>query len=288
MKKYYLFLIVIVFVKHASSQVERFEPALFPDGRYFGLTISPDGKEMFFVKTFGGRDSLQIHQATKMNGQWSKPQPAVFADLKAKQIDPLFSPDGQSLLFNSMPADKNHFDVYITYKEGNSWSKPVALSAAVNSPESDFYASVAKNKNIYFTRRTTSNDIYVSYFKDGQYQKAVPLEGFINTSGNESNPFISPDESFIIFFADRKNGFGETDLYISFNKENKWSKPISLGKEINSAEGEFCPAIDFSNKRFLFSRTIVINGKRSDNMYTYPLKKLGIRNLRKQAEWAKE
>lgn len=111
------------------------------------------------------------------------------------------------------------------------------------------------------------------------------LDKSINTDGNESNPYISKNEDFIIFFADYKNGFGETDLYISFKKRNKWSNPINLGNEINSKIGEFCPSIDLKNKLFVFSRTEVLNGKRVDNVYSYPLKKLNIRKLKKLAKW---
>ena len=91
----------------------------------------------------------------------------------------------------------------------------------------------------------------------------------------------------MIFFADYKNGFGETDLYISFRKQNKWSHPINLGDKINSKVGEFCPSIDFKNKFFLFSRTEVVNGKRIENIYTCPLINLKLKKLKKLAEWQK-
>jgi hypothetical protein len=188
-------------------------------------------------------------------------------------------------LFNSLTSNENSFDVYITKKTDTGWTKPEKLSDSINTPSSDFFATISRQRNIYFTRRIKSNDIYVSHFIDNKYQKAELLDKTINTEGNESNPYISPNEDYIIFFADYANGFGDSDLYISFNKQNKWSYPMNLGKEINSKIAEFCPSIDFKNGLFLFSRTEVIDGKRIENIYSYPLKKLKIKKLKKLAKW---
>lgn len=269
----------------AFGQVKLFEPNLMPKNQSFGLTISPNGKELLFVKSFGGRDTLQIYYSNNENGKWQKPTLAFFADTRFKQIDPAFSPDGNTILFNSLTSNENSFDIYITNKAATGWTKPEKLSDSINTTSSDFFATISKQRNIYFTRRTKSNDIYVSYFVDNKYQKAVLLDKTINTDANESNPYISPNEDFIIYFADYANGFGDSDLYISFNKQNKWSYPINLGKEINSKVGEFCPSIDFKNGLFLFSRTEVVNGKRIENIYRYPLKKLNIRKLKRLAKW---
>jgi hypothetical protein len=102
---------------------------------------------------------------------------------------------------------------------------------------------------------------------------------------------------FIIFFSDLKagivgndlyilnGGFGESDLYISFSKKGKWSYPINLGEKVNSKIGEFCPSIDYATKAFLFSRTEVIENKRVENIYTIPLKELGLKRLKRSAKW---
>lgn len=285
MARHHFALIFLIISKITIGQVKLFEPTLISNNQSFGLTISPDGKEVFFVNSFGGRDTLQIYQSKKINGQWTKPALASFSDTRFKQIDPIFSPDGKSILFNALTSGENSFDIYITHKTATGWTNPEMLSDSINSAYSDFYATISNQKNIYFTRRTTSNDIYVSYFANNKYQKAVLLPKTINTEGNESNPYISKNEKYLIFFADYKDGFGETDLYISFKKNKKWSYPINLGSEINSKTGEFCPGIDHKNKQFIFSRTQVFNGKRIENIYYYPLKNIKIRKLKKLAQW---
>lgn len=299
MSRNVLFSVLLVAIANiAVGQAKIFEPGLISDNQAFGLTISPNGKELLFVKSYGGRDTLQIYQSSKINGVWQKPVLAFFADPNYKQIDPAFSPDGKTILFNSLTSAQYSFDIYALHQTDTGWTKPFRLSDSINTELSDFYATISNNKNIYFTRRTKSNDIYVSHFKDGHYQKAIPLDKTITyTDFSESNPYISPQEDFIIFFSDLKagivgndlyilnDGFGESDLYISFSKKGKWSHPINLGEKVNSKIGEFCPSIDYATKAFLFSRTEVIENKRVENIYTIPLKELGLKRLKRSAKW---
>jgi Tol biopolymer transport system component len=283
------FTIAITFFISTISfgQSKVFEPNLITNNDTFGVTVSPDGEMLLYTKAYNGRDTLRIFQSQKINGQWQKPELAFFADIKFKQIDPTFSPDGKTILYNTLESAENSFDVFAVHKTKTGWTKPEKLTNAINTKSSDFYATISLNKNIYFTRRTKSNDIYVSYFIDNKYQNAKLLEGTINSDMNESNPYISPKEDYIIFFSDKTGGLGDTDLYISFNKNNKWSHPINLGNKVNSEIGEFCPSVDAKNKQFLFSRTKVVDGKRIENTYGIPLIDLNLKAMEKLAKWEK-
>ena len=76
--------------------------------------------------------------------------------------------------------------------------------------------------------------------------------------GNESkiggaHPFISPDESFLIF---DKIG----DMYITFlDNEGAWSPSKKLNHEINTSAYEFAPYVTPDGKYFFFTR--------DDNIY---------------------
>lgn len=269
------------------GQVQMFEPNTISDNQSFGIAISASGDDLLFVKAFGGRDSLQIHQSKKSNGNWQKPELAFFSTNGVNQIDPAFSPDGNSILFNALRSEEDGYDVFMLEKTSSGWAKPKKLSDAINTSAHEFYATISNNKNIYFTRRMESNDIYISHWVNNKYQKAVLLDGGINTEESESNPYISPDEDFIIFTSTREGGFGNADFYISFNKDGKWSLPINLGGIINTDVSEFCPSIDHKNKQFFFSRTIVENEKRIENIYSIPLEQLGLDELKKRAKWPK-
>lgn len=275
----------LFYANYSFGQVELFEPNLISNNQEFGMTISPDGKHLLFVRAFGGRDSLRIFQSQKINGKWQKPQAAFFSSKGVNQIDPSFSPDGAMILINSIKKDRQDYDVFVIKKTSSDWAKLERLSDAINTEASEFYATMSNNKNIYFTRRLESNDIYVSQWKNNKYQKAIPLSHNINSDKSESNPYVSADEAFIIYTSELSKGYGGVDLYISFNKEGKWSFPQNLGNKVNTDLNEFCPNIDIKNKRFLFSRTLKEGDKRTENIYSIPLKELKLKQLKKNAKW---
>jgi OmpA-OmpF porin, OOP family len=52
-------------------------------------------------------------------------------------------------------------------------------------------------------------------------------------------PFLSPDGYTLYFSSDREGGFGKNDIYMSKRKDRsfeKWSKPVNLGKYVNSED----------------------------------------------------
>lgn len=220
-------------------------------GDVFGLTVSPDRLRAFFVRSYGGRDSLHLFTTDWQNGHWSKPRKAAFSG-KYKDIDPFFSPDGNTLLFNSTrprpgkPAATD-FDIWAIRKAGNGWSDPTHLGPVINSDSSDYYATATANNTIYFTSNRTggqgSSDIWRSVFRNGAYQTPENLGIDINTAGDESNPCVSPQEDYLIFTSRRPDGFGDSDLYISFKVGNRWSKPVNLGPDLNTPDAEFAPTL---------------------------------------------
>ena len=56
----------------------------------------------------------------------------------------------------------------------------------------------------------------------------------INSEYDEIDPFIAPDESYLIFLRRSDEGFGGVDLYISFkNKHEQWTESKNMGSNIN-------------------------------------------------------
>lgn len=248
----------------AQTEPQRFEPTLITDSG-FGLAISPDSNTALWVKSKGKRDTLIIMESRKKDGKWSQPVVASFSNSKGewKDIDPIFSPDGKTVLFQSNRKIENYpdrqgFDIWAVKKTKKGWSEPYHLGHTINTNASESFASMTKSGNIYFMKddenKKGNSDIWISKFAKGEYQKPINLGSPINTEERESNPYISPNEDYIIYFSTNPNGFGEIDLYISFNKKGKWSEPINLGKPINSELAEFCPFVHQKEKKLYFSR----------------------------------
>ena len=49
-------------------------------------------------------------------------------------------------------------------------------------------------------------------------------------------------------------GFGESDLYISFNKNGVWTKPFNLGPKINTDKTEMAASVSPDGNYLFFHR----------------------------------
>jgi Tol biopolymer transport system component len=198
------------------------------------------------------------------NGQWSKPEIAPFSG-KHFDKEPFVSPDGSKLFFASLrpvggveKKDPRDFDIWVVTKSAGGWGDPAPLPAPVNSTGYDNYPSVAANGTLYFASAREGgrgrNDLYRARLIDGKYSQVEKLGDIINTPGTDADPYIAPDESYLIFCSDRQGGFGEGDLYISYNRGGAWTEPRNLGAAINTGEFEYTPLLSPDGKYLFFSR----------------------------------
>jgi Tol biopolymer transport system component len=292
MKFFSLLLVIIPLFTIAQNHARLFEPELISDGGVFGFTLSPDGTHALWVKSKGKRDSLVIVESTKVKGKWQSPRIVPFStpDFLWKDIDPVFAPDGKTVLFQSnrtagkTPGRKG-FDIWTVKKEGHSWSAPDLLESPVNSDSSESFASMARNGTMYFTieNGVHQGDIFVAEFKNGEYQTPVRLGAVINSDLRESNPFISPDEDYLIFVAGKPGNPADADLFITFKRNNEWATPVNLGEQVNSSQSEFCPFVHYKQDRIYFTRMSRTQSRNIENVYYYEgfrelLKKLRSKN----------
>lgn len=268
--------------KNTSQQEpQMFQPGIISDDGAFGFTLSPDGKDAFWVQSKGGRDTLVVMESHLIKGKWQTPKPAFFSGRPGvwKDIDPMFTPNGKMILFQSnrpiatMP-NRTGFDIWAVQKTRKGWSEAFHLGNVINSDSSESFASMATNGNIYFMKSNENgvglSDIYVSKFVKGAYQKPENIGSPINTNFRESNPYISPKEDYLIYFSTDSTGFGEVDFYISHNKGGKWTRPKNLGQPINSAVAEFCPFVHEKQRRIYFARQQKGKGRFIENIYSHP------------------
>lgn len=259
-----------------QAQAEKFAEGVISNNGVFGLALTPDGKTAFFVNSNGGRDTMTIFTSTFKKGKWQKPQPAAFSNKPGiwKDIDPFVTPDGKMLIFNSnRPVRSNQtatdFDIWAVKKEGKNWGEPFHLGNEINSDSVEAYATMARNGNIYFGSNRTGNlgnfDIYVSEFKNGQYQTPVNLGSTINTDLHDSNPYISPDEDFLLFSSGTNGG----DIVISYKVNGVWTSPQNLGPSVNTDLAEFCPMM-IPGKNILYFARLQRSKPFVENIYRIP------------------
>jgi len=223
--------------------------------------FSKDGKLFLFARAGSSLNGiLMMHQT---NGAWTKPQLAPFSAGKY-DWDFMLAPDDKTVYVSSgRPLKKGapperEYRIWISEKNKQGWSKPYLLPYPVNTGQHDSYPSVSINGTLYFFSNRSGGlgegDIYKSQRKNGKYLKVENLKTPINTKYHEVDPFIAPDESYLIFCSEKPGGFGRADIYVTFRKKDKtWSEPINLGDKINSSYSEYIPYITPDGKYFFFT-----------------------------------
>lgn len=229
----------------------------------FNITFSPDMQEIFFTRRKPGEDNA-IYSMNFVDGAWSNPEPAFFTADEGWDFEPHITPDGDRLYFGSTrPLADTLYSrgLYQWYSEKteNGWSRPVPLE----HPFKDrfvMYLTSSQNGNLYFTSlekgdKIEDGAIYQSITENGAFTGAKRMDENINFSGSWiAHPYIAPDESYIIYDGEKDSGFGENDLYISFNMNGTWSEAHNMGPAINTELTEMCASVSPDGKYLFFHR----------------------------------
>jgi len=223
--------------------------------------FTPDGKTLYFVRSTPNFNLWTILVSRFEKGEWSEPEVAPFSG-QYSDADPFITADGKRLFFiSSRPVagkQNQDLDIYVMEKTVSGWSEPKSLGAPINSDGAEWYPTLTTDGTIYFGSDRVGGkgrtDIYRSRFVNGKYAEPENLGDIINTQFNEFEPYISPDEKFLIFMcggrADARGGF---DLYLSYNRQGAWTKPENLGDKINSSGNEYSPIISPDGNYFFWT-----------------------------------
>ncbi len=134
---------------------------------------------------------------------------------------------------------------FSSYYKGK-WTKPELIEIKGVDNEQIVSAFIAKKQNKILlsikVEGTDHFDLYISNkISDLKYDRPTKLAVSINTSKNEISPFLSFDGKQLFFASEGHENFGSYDIFMSerlYNSWDVWSKPINLGKEINSKKFE--------------------------------------------------
>lgn len=250
----------------ASMKAEMFAPGIVSrEFQELNAVFSPDGNEFYYTIADPARSFYTIVFYKKNNKQeWEGPTVAPFSG-SYSDADPAFSSDGQRLYFISrrpveqQSVEPKDFDIWVTNRIGNNWSKPTNLGAPINTDANEYYVSVTDKESIVYSGNYEGkgfgySDIYeASLGVDGTYV-VENLGEAINSKQGEGDPFISPDGKMLVFMSwGRPDGLGSGDLYISFKENGEWSKAKNLGEQINSKQFEYCPMLSPDGKYFFWT-----------------------------------
>ncbi len=235
------------------------------------ITFSPDGKVLLTTITSPKNHFSAIAISVKRAGTWSSLEIAPFSG-HYQDIEAIFSPDGKQVFFASTrpkpDREGSDWDIWrLNYEKGN-WSEPVNLGEPVNSSGAEFYPSVAANGNLYFTATREqglgSEDIYRAVYEKGRYNRIENLGPGVNSQAFEFNAFVAPDESYLIFGSQGREGeVGGGDLYISRAHEGRFEDARLLNREINTSRLDYCPSV-FQGRLYFTSERMTSSPDLSD------------------------
>ncbi len=135
------------------------------------------------------------------------------------------------------------------------------LSDSVNRSEMNYFPSISgDNSVLYFTARQRSRSgdeaIMSSVRNSGAWYAAQPLQGSLNTQGNEGAVSIRGDQRIMAFAAcDRGDGYGSCDIYFSIRRpDGFWSEAQNAGPAINTGQWESQPCLSADGRELFFVR----------------------------------
>ena len=241
---------------------ELFAPDLLSvGGDEANITFTPNGMECCYTLWTPGWytespfQKMFIFYSRMENGRWTEPKELSF-NPDRKEIYPFFSPDGKRLYYTSGRIGSQR--IMFVEKSNGEWCDPKEVSLQAFG-----FISVSSNGNLYFVAEDPEIEgpynyfMYKSCYKNGEYLFPERLSDAINDEGC-FRPYISPDESYIIFDRDHSDSNlgneGEEDLYISFRDKNgEWTKAKNMGTGINTKYRDKRAFVSFDGKYLFFA-----------------------------------
>lgn len=244
---------------------QAFAPGVVTTQNYeYGGVFTPDLNEFYFISRNEVSNQQEVIVFRKEGNRWER---SVFSPRMGQH---LFAPDGKTMHLGKK---------YLERTEVGSWSELKRLG----SPFEDMpimRLSSSSNQTLYFDefRQDLTGAIRYSRKVNGVYEEPKLLSEAIN-SGQSFHPFIAPDESFIIFDSKRENGYGDSDLYISYRlQDGSWGEAINLGDKINTDAWEAAASVTSDGKYLFFNRNM--GSKKYENVDIFWVDATFIEDLR--------
>lgn len=192
--------------------------------------ISPDAREVLFVRSEPNFTKWRLMWSVCRSGKWQPPVSLPFAAADAAEADPFYAPDGRVYFISTRRAPdkpRDDLDIWSVERTQTGWSEPIRLPAPINSEGAEWFPRVTADGALYFGSDRAgghgATDIYRATRADGQWS-VQNLGAPVSTAGDEYEFEIARDGNFAILMADRGQG---GRLYRTERTASGWS-PVAL------------------------------------------------------------
>ncbi|MDB5262259.1 MAG: hypothetical protein JWQ14_1540 [Adhaeribacter sp.] len=188
------------------------------------------------------------------------------------EVRPVISPDGKTLYFARQFFPKNkggqqdEQDIWYstrTNTQEQKWSEARSLGAPINTADPNGVCAVTPDGNSLLLINNYNPDgsmvmegasITTRTKKGWTLPTKVNILNYYNTNKENVDYFLSNSGKILLMAIEREEGIGELDLFVSFQQKfGVWSKPLNLGKQVNSGKADFAPFLAADEKTLFFA-----------------------------------
>ncbi len=190
-----------------------------------------------------------------------------------RELNPIISPDGNTLYFSrqfhpdNVGGKDDKEDIWYSERdpETGEWLPAKNMGPPLNTKGPDFVSSLTPDGNSvvmvlgnqYGKRGKKRAGVSFSQRQaDGNWSEPVNIEivNDINLS-EKANYYLANNRQVLILSVERDDSRGGRDLYVSFKQgdSDKWSEPINIGDDLNTAGVESSPFLAADDRTLYFS-----------------------------------
>lgn len=243
-----------------NSEYDEYLPAVTADESEIIFTVLRPRDEKTICNFCLNEEDF--YASNKIEGEW-QPRYALEEPINSNYNEgaQCISPDGHYLFFTLCDTDfgKGSCDLYWSKRIGNRWSRPRNFEKPVNTKFWESQPTIAPDgKTIYFVSNRPGGEGKMDIWKtemteEGKFKDPENLGKTINTTENESAPFIHADGKTLFFVSDGHVGMGGRDIFYTTLTDTGWTKPVNLGYPINTPADEINLLINASGTMAYFS-----------------------------------
>ena len=249
--------------KFNSQKSDEFSPVYYKNGLVFCSNRTSSLLKNY--RTSENKGLLKISYIDTASGKvklFSKSLSTRFNDGPAS-----FTRGGDTIYFSrNLKVDeaidenspRNKLGIFTAILENNNWVK--ILDIRFNNEYYNITTPFISpdGKRLFFASDNPAGhggtDLYYCHWKGDYWDDPVNMGPEINTTGNESYPFVNR-EGGLFFASDGHPGLGGKDIFYTKESKNKWLVPVHLDPPINSKYDDFALIADsVMNKGFFSSK----------------------------------
>jgi CubicO group peptidase (beta-lactamase class C family) len=221
---------------------EVFAPGIVStEHRDYSGFFSPDMQEFYFTRKNNEDGQWSLIKYSSEQGEWRQ------SSVTPRVGRPILSPDGKIM----------HLGTRFKTRVGDGWSETENLGAPYDDIQVMRLMSSANGTYVLDEAKSDGKgQLRYARIIDGKREAPTPFGPEVNAGRWNAHPYIAPDESYLIWDGERRSGYGDNDLYVSFRQpDGSWGEATNLGDKINTEAQEGGAVVTPDGKYLFFNRS---------------------------------